>query len=184
MDDPAEIELLNQAKAGDRVAFERALKPHLPTLFGYSRAICGDYHVAQDVVQETALIAFRNLNHLFAETDFATWLRAIARRQALAARRKLARLGLGIVEEAVEAVYQDPSPAATASRRAALQKCLEALGGRLGQVIRGHYFQGSKLAELADAMAMKVNAVKQLLYRARLSLRDCIRERLRLEQMG
>jgi len=184
MEDAAEIEVLNQAKAGDRAAFECALKPHLPMLFAYSRVICGDYHMAQDVVQETALIAFRNLNHLFPEADFATWLRAIARRQALAARRKLTRVGLGIVEEALEAVYQDPTPTATASRQVALQKCLEALGGRLSQVIQGHYFQGSKLSELADAMAMKVNAVKQLLYRARLSLRDCIRERLRLEQGG
>ena len=110
--------------------------------------------------------------------------RAIARRQALAARRKLARLDLGIVGEALESVYQDPTPAAAAPRREALQKCLELLSGRLAQVIQGHYFAGSKLAELADALAMTVNAVKQLLYRARLTLRNCIRERLRLEQVG
>jgi len=184
MDSPTESDLLNQAKAGDVAAFEHALRAHLPMLFAYSRAICGDYHTAQDVVQETALIAFRNLEHLFPEADFATWLRAIARRQAQAARRRLARLELGIVEEALESVYQDPTPAATEPRREALQKCLEALGTRLAQVIRGHYFHGAKLAELAAAMAMKTNAVKQLLFRARLSLRDCVRERLRLEQVG
>jgi len=182
MDSPTESELLNQAKAGNRKAFERALVPHLPMLFAYSRAIGGDYHTAQDVVQEPALIAFRNLEHLFPEVDFAIWLRAIARRQALAARRKLARLDLGIVEETLESVYQDPT--LTALRREALLKCLEALGGRMAQVIRGHYFEGAKLLELAAEMTMKTNAVKQLLFRARLNLRDCIRERLRLEQVG
>src|SRR6266850_2558088 len=34
-------------------------------IFAYSRAIFSDYHAAQDVVQETAIIAFRNLKHLF-----------------------------------------------------------------------------------------------------------------------
>ena len=80
--------LLARAKKGDAIAFEHLIAPHLPMLFAYSRAICLDFHAAQDVVQESAIIAFRNLNHLFPEADFSTWLRAIARRQALEARRK------------------------------------------------------------------------------------------------
>ena len=79
--------------------------PHLAALLAYSRAICGDFHAAQDVVQETALIAYRNLDRFFAEADFATWLKAIARRQALAARRKLGRHRLA-AEELLEAVYE------------------------------------------------------------------------------
>lgn len=183
MDDQGDNELREQARPGHPDAFERALNPHLPMLFAYSRAICGDHHTAQDVVQETALIAFRNLHHLFPEADFATWLRAIARRQALAARRKLSRVQLGLVEEAIEVVFEDSTPDATAAQREALQRCLELLGGRLAEVVRGHYFHGAKVAELADRLTMNANAVKQLLYRARQSLRECIRERLRVEQL-
>ena len=58
MDSPSEPDVVDTAKA-DAAEFERGLLPHLPMLFAYSRAICGDYHVAQDVVQQTALIAFR-----------------------------------------------------------------------------------------------------------------------------
>jgi RNA polymerase sigma-70 factor (ECF subfamily) len=184
MDGSHEMDLVAKAKAGSKAAFEAALRPHLPMLFAYCRAVCGDFHIAQDVVQETALIAFRNLHHLFPEADFATWLRAIARRRALSARRSLARLNLGLVEEAIEGVYQDPTPEATAARREALQVCLEQLHRRLADVVRGHYFQGLKLADLADQMAMNTNAVKQLLFRARQALRDCIRQRLRLEHTG
>jgi RNA polymerase sigma-70 factor, ECF subfamily len=183
MDDRDESDLLRRAKAGCRDAFESVLKPHLPTLLAYTRVICGDYHCAQDVVQETALIAYRNLHHLFPEADFATWLRSIARRQALAARRKLARLNLGLIERLIEAAYQDSTPEATASQREALEKCLPHLNGRLAEAIRGHYFQGSKLSDLATNLSMNVNAVKQLLYRARQSLRDCILKRIRAEKL-
>lgn len=182
MDVGNETELLNQCKAGSAEAFEILLQPHLPSLFAYSRAICGDFHLAQDVVQETALIAFRNINHLFPEADFATWLRAIARRQALSARRKLNKLILQ-PQEVIEAVYQDPTPAAGSARQEALVECLSLLGSRMGQVVRGHYFEGLKLAEVAAALEISANAAKQLLYRARLSLQDCMRKRFRLEDV-
>jgi len=52
-----ETRLLKAAQGGDPKAFERVLRPHLPMLFAYSRAICGDFHAAEDVVQETAQIA-------------------------------------------------------------------------------------------------------------------------------
>lgn len=175
MDD--EAELLRRAKGGDVSAFTLLLSPHLPTLLAYSRAICGDFHAAQDVVQETALVAFKNLDHLFPEVDFGVWLRAIARRQALAARRKLTRVPL-LTDGILETVYEDANPAEDNVYGEKLSQCLEVLSGRMKQVIRGHYFQGTSLAKLATDMDMSANAAKQLLYRARLWLRDCIEKRL------
>jgi RNA polymerase sigma-70 factor (ECF subfamily) len=177
-----EMDLLAQARSGNVAAFESALVPHLPMLFAYSRAICRDYHLAQDVVQETALIAFRNLHHLFPEAEFASWLKAIARRQALAAARKATRLNPR-TEEALEAAYADPMPEALAAEREALARCLEALDTRAGRLVRGHYFEGQKLAHLAAALGMKLNTVKTVLYRARLGLQECVERRLALENI-
>src|SRR4029450_1516158 len=117
-----EAALLAGAKKGDAASFERLVTPYLPMLFAYSRAICLDFHAAQDVVQETAIIAFRNLNHLFPEADFSTWLRAIARRQALEARSKLHRFAR-FAEEAVERAYEDPAPVEVSARRKLLGEC-------------------------------------------------------------
>lgn len=177
MDTARENELLTRAKAGELGAFEEAVKPHLPMLFAYSRAICGDFHAAQDVVQESVLIAYRKLEHFFPEADFATWLRAIARREALNARKRLTRLGL-MTEETIERYYQDSAADLGSPERDALAHCLELLGGRMLRVIRGFYFDGRPLAELAAGMDQTVAAIKQLLYRARLTLRDCVERRL------
>lgn len=186
MDDVAaneESRLLDQARSGDADAFERVLSPYLPMLLAYSRAICGDYHTAQDVVQNTALIAYRNLNHLFPEADFAAWLKAIARRQALAARRSLTRVKL-LADDLLERAYEDPSPSATGPYLEALTRCLEALGGRMAEVVQAHYFQGAKLAAAAEKLELSASAAKQLLYRARLRLRDCVQDRLGVEHSG
>jgi RNA polymerase sigma-70 factor (ECF subfamily) len=177
-----EAGLLARAKKGDAPVFELLLTPYLPMLFAYSRAICGDYHAAQDVVQETAIIAFRNLGHLFPEADFSTWLRAIARRQALEARRKLHRLAR-FEEEAIERTYQDPSPASVTVQRMLLVDCIRGLGDKVQTIVRDHYFRGSKLTEVAARLKMSVAAVKQLLYRARKLLEECVKKRQGAEQM-
>lgn len=176
-----DFDLLARAKRGDAEAFELLVTPHLAMLFAYSRAICTDYHAAQDVVQETAIIAFRNLEHLFPEVDFCTWLRAIARRQALEARRKLHRFPK-FAEDALERVYQDPAAPAVLAQRRLLNDCIRALGERVQDVIREHYFRGSGLSEVATRLKTSVAAVKQLLYRARKMLEECVKKRLSLEQ--
>jgi RNA polymerase sigma-70 factor, ECF subfamily len=180
MHDEPEVRLIEAAKRGDTDAFAEAVRPHLPMLLAYSRAVCGDFHLAQDVVQETALIAFRNLQHLFPEADFSSWLKAIARRQALAARRKSQRLTTW-TDEALEAAYADPTPEATAPQRDALVRCLEGLDAETGRIVRSHYFDGLALAALASTLGMNLNTVKTTLYRARLRLLECVERRLRTE---
>ncbi len=176
-----ENDILRRARAGDREAFERLILPHLPMLMAYCRTICGDYHAAQDAVQETALIAYRKLHLYFGEADFASWLKAIARREALSARRKTRRAAAA-GEEIIEAAFDDPSPEAAAHEREALRKCLEALAlhnERGARVVRAHYFDGSPLAEIARAMAANLNTVKTILHRARLSLEECVQRKRR-----
>lgn len=176
----SETRLIAAAKGGDPEAFERALRPHLPMLFAYSRAICGDYHAAEDVVQETAQISYRKLNFLIPEADFAGWLKAIARRQSLAARRKLDRSAL-VAEDLIEKIYQDPAPASGDDRGAALSECLNKLSGRAADAVRAHYFDGIKLTDLAERFDSNPPAIRQLLHRARLALMDCVRRRLGVE---
>jgi RNA polymerase sigma-70 factor, ECF subfamily len=180
MGQDSESRLIVAARAGDPASFERALRPHLPMLFAYARAIVGDWHAAEDVVQETAEIAYRKLNYFIPEADFAGWLKAIARRQSLAARRKLNRSTL-VAEELIERVYQDPAPAAVGRRGEALQECVDGLEGRSAQAVKGHYFDGFKLADLASRMDMTPVALRQLLHRVRGILLDCVRRKIGVE---
>lgn len=180
MPGPGEAELIARARRGGAEAFEELARRYSAMLFAYARAVCGDHHAAFDVVQQTLLIAYRKLDLFFPEADFGTWLRSIARREALDVRRQIGR-SRAITLEAVEAYYQDPDPPEASPRRRALAECVGSLEGRAGRVVRSHYYEGVKIPELARSAGMTAPAVKQLLYRARLALRECVRRRLSLE---
>ena len=175
--DTSEDELIRRAQAGDTEAFDQVFAPYLPMLLAYCRALCADYHYAQDAVQETAVVAFRNLSRFFPESDFAAWLKAIARRQALAAGRRWRRL-TRISERLVEEVYEEPTDAEGLARRAALTRCLQKLPDQMGAVVRSHYFEGNPLAAVAKRLQLSLSAAKVTLFRAREKLRECTRRQL------
>lgn len=179
-----ELELIARAKAGDAYAFEQAVSIHLPMLLAYSKMIVGDFHIAQDVVQQTLLVAHRKLNLFFDEADFKSWLRAIANREARDSRKRRVRLGSkcsSLIETAMDSLYtESDGPESTPIGRA-LGECLQALKGRMSQIVQAHYFQGKRLDEIAPFMGITVNATKQLLYRVRQGLRVCIQRKLGTE---
>jgi len=75
-------------------AFAILAAEHRPMLLAYARALCyGDGHAAEDVVQETLLVACRRLAEFRVENDghFGRWLRGIARNKALEAHRAAGR---------------------------------------------------------------------------------------------
>lgn len=180
MTGPDEEHLLTEAKAGSSDAFERLVARYLPKLLAYSWAICGDYHAAQDALQESLLIAYDKLGHYEAGTDLLSWLRAITRHCSLSARRRLSKTA-PVTEEAIERLYDTPASEAISYESEALSKCLQSLGGSFQRVVRDHYYGGMALSDIAAATGTTVNAVKQALYRARLALRDCVRRRLGTE---
>lgn len=180
---PNEAELVALAKGGDKEAFEQLLVPHLTTLVAYCQTICGDSHLAEDVVQETSLIAFRKLNLFFPEADFFSWLKAIARREALFARRRRGGSPKVPVEDLVEAAYEEPGRREATREELALARCLELLPERSRRVVRSHYFEDSRLPPIAEVMRISLSTVKWVLYRARLSLLDCVEGRLKGESI-
>ena len=181
-DETEQARLIALAKGGDARAFGRLVEQFLPMMYAYARALCGDHHAAEDAVQESAVIAFRKLEHFFDESDFGTWLRAITRRKALEARRRLRRPTL-LVEEVIEAYYSRPErPAENTARLEALRGCLEEAPDRLRRTVRAHYFEGMRLDRIAAQQETTEAAVKQFLYRARRLLADCVRRRLEVSE--
>jgi RNA polymerase sigma-70 factor (ECF subfamily) len=69
---------LQSARAGDRQAFERLVQPHMDRLRALTYRVLGHPEDAADVVQETLLRAFRQLDGFRGEASFSTWLSHIA----------------------------------------------------------------------------------------------------------
>jgi len=85
-----EANLVRSAQRGDRAAFEELVRRTSRLVFARLYLETGDTHQAEDLLQETLLTAFRNLDQLTEPDKFRAWLLRIAQNQAIdSARRKL-----------------------------------------------------------------------------------------------
>ena len=57
----AERGLVEQAMAGDGLAFRRLVEPHLPMLLRVAARVAGSRELAEDAVQETLTLAYQRL---------------------------------------------------------------------------------------------------------------------------
>jgi RNA polymerase sigma-70 factor, ECF subfamily len=71
----------SSAVSARRQSFERIVAPYRDDLFRYVFWLCRDPDLADDVVQETMLRAFKSLESLEDEAASKTWLLTIARRE-------------------------------------------------------------------------------------------------------
>jgi RNA polymerase sigma-70 factor, ECF subfamily len=85
-----DLELVSRARSGDTAAFGTLVERHRHAVFRAALAALGSPDEADDVAQEACVLAFRKLAHFRGEASFKTWLLAIAWRQALTRRRRLA----------------------------------------------------------------------------------------------
>lgn len=83
----SEEALVQSAKAGDRGAFEELVRRTSRLVFARLYLEVGDTHRAEDLLQETLLIAFRSLKDLSEARAFRGWLMTIAQRVAIDAVR-------------------------------------------------------------------------------------------------
>jgi len=172
----------------NRAELESLVRIHQARIYRYARYLGCDPALAEDVVQETFLAAFRSGK--IPETDVAAqaaWLRGIARNMFL---RQCRRSRTSPVLADSSLLDQAESAWAAKFLRGgdgfdyveALRECLGELAPPERLVIEQRYAQKTPRTEMARQAGMTENGVKSLLRRIRAALADCIRRRLKLEQ--
>ena len=75
------------AGLGDRAAFETIVLRYGPALYGYVRRMIRDQNAVDDVVQETFVAAWRQIDGYRGEATLKTWLFRICERKVSDSRR-------------------------------------------------------------------------------------------------
>lgn len=148
-----------------------------------------DRPLAEDIVQETFLIAYRKIATLKKEAAFGPWLRGIARFEVYSALRRRGRELLlePDVFEGMEDVFRslEKNEADTWQERFQLvRECFEALPEKLREVCRLHYFEDQSARHAADLLKIALGAVLKRLERARDAIRECVERRLKMEDLN
>jgi RNA polymerase sigma-70 factor (ECF subfamily) len=175
--------LLEKAKAGDETALSRAFEKYrrrLAVLVHFKlRPGANDFSEVEDVVQETCLRAFRDLDHFTYQSpgSFLRWLSAIADHVIVDRVRYAGRARRAADEVPFRSPSnpQGPEPAdtRTPSRLFAQQEAVERLLDRLAalpeeyrQAIVMAKIEGLSTAEMAERLGKSREAVALLVYRA------------------
>lgn len=167
-----------------RELFEVLIREHGDVLLASIRATAGAEH-AEDIFQDTVLVAWRRLADYDRTRPFGPWLRGIARMIALDQASRRGRVQLAS-PEVIEQIEQDlrafeqwnGSAAEVAftfrERLASLDDCLSRLSAQQSEVIRAVYRDSFTIASIARTTGENEETLKKRLQRARALLADCL----------
>jgi RNA polymerase sigma-70 factor (ECF subfamily) len=158
--------------------FVDLMTQHQGRLYGYVLSLSGDPDVANDVLQETNIVLWKQWRQFELGSNFKAWSFRIAHFQFMAYRQKRLRDKVLFSDEllaslASEAMVVDERHE---EQTAALEKCLELLPQRSRAAIHLRYADQLNVGEMARQLGRNVNAVYQILFRARQSLIECVQK--------
>ena len=149
-------------------------------------ALTPNWQDAEEIMQQVRIRIWQDFDQYDPAKPFGSWARAIAYYLTLAFRKERSRqrefFSERILEEvslAYEAVAENAN-----ERRAALARCLEKLGEEKRHVVEEYYLSAEPAQRIADRLSMSPNALRQLLFRIRKTLFNCVERAVQSEMQG
>ncbi|MGH2862722.1 MAG: RNA polymerase sigma factor [Solirubrobacteraceae bacterium] len=179
----ADTALVEGARSGDRLAFERLVIRHADRLHAVIRLLLDNDQDAEDVTQEAFLRAWRAIGNFQGESQFFTWLCRIGINEAnrRAAKTRSRGRTTSLDEHPVEPADDRPGPARTLVHddlRRALERAVRNLRPEYRAPLVLRDIEGLSTTQAAEILGVGEAAFKSRLHRARLTIRDAIRDYL------
>lgn len=153
---------------GDRRAFEQLVRRNQGMVRAQLRRLLhGDEAAADDLAQETFMLAWRKLDQFRGEARFSSWLYRIAYTCFLQARRTPARHD-GVDDETME---QLPAPARAIDLQLDLERAMQRLSSAEQAVLLHCVQLGLSHEEAAYVLAMPLGTVKTHAMRGKAKLK-------------
>jgi RNA polymerase sigma factor (sigma-70 family) len=177
MDD---AELVRQARAGNRLAFESLARRWTTRVMAVCHARLGRRDAVEDMAQETLLRGLRALPTLSDPARFGPWLCGIAARTCLdwlkaGARSEIAMTSLGdaVVHALPDASRQQPGEAhADRDEVCRLMHEVEKLPEEYREVLLHYYYGEYTYQELGEVLGVSAATINARLTKARKMLRE------------
>jgi RNA polymerase sigma factor (sigma-70 family) len=168
--------LVAASLTGDLASFGRLVSRHQAAVSGVAYSICGDFAASEDLAQAAFVAAWKQLPELHEPARFRAWACGIARMLSLNYVRRRARHSLDAADPVSENLSHDePSPresATTAEEKALLWRTLEKLPENYREPLVLFYREQKSITQVAAALELSEDVVKQRLSRGRILLRD------------
>lgn len=176
----SDIELVREARAGDKTAFERLVERSEASVRRLALKMTGNPEVTGELVQEAMLQAYLSLPLLRNEASFKSWFYGITLnivRGYLRENIQTRRLASFPDDHAHLHEPDGYNPPDLAEKRELYQRILLAIGQLSPgnrEAIRLYYFEELGLTQIAAVLDISLTAVKGRLHKARLALKEKI----------
>lgn len=168
------------SEADRTTEFLTLLTQHDRVLGIHVHALVNSSADADDILQQTKLIMWREFAQFERGTNFLAWARKIAFHQILTYRRSKKKEHLPLEEDVLEALHHEVSRLADThdDRREALQSCLHKLPTEHRQLVLLRYYEDLEVEQVAEKIRSTAGAVYRALSRVRFTLLECVEKEL------
>lgn len=135
------------------------------SVWRYCYRLAGSQHDAEDLLQESLLVAFVKLPQLRNQDAFKGWMFSIVRSKFLKGKRRLGKAA------DVNVSALDNLPQENSELGVEIQAAIGRLPEAQREILSLFYLSGLSLEETGQALGIPGRAVKQRLFRARAALR-------------
>ena len=153
--------------------YENLVHAYSSWLYRYAYWICGDRTIAEDLVQETFLRAWRFLDSLKEEAAAKSWLTTIVRRENA---RRFERKQFDYSDVEMDTLPATQSDFDARPEVVALRIALKQLPANYREPLILQVIEGYILEDIAEIMSLPRNTVATRLHRARQKLKQQLEE--------
>ena len=170
-----DAQLIQRVLDGDDTAFSELVRKYQRSVHALAWRKIGDFHIAEDITQETFLKAYQRLSTLKEPQSFASWLYVITANHCNTWLRKN-RFRTQSLEDTSSAqleranysgyVIEENERMTVETQREIVKKLLTKLKESDRTVITLYYFGGMTYEEISRFLGVSVGAIKNRVYRA------------------
>ena len=177
----SDVQLIHRILSGDDEAFSTLVQRHRKSVHALVWRKIGDFHIAEEITQDTFLRVYKSLKTLKDPNLFAGWLYVIANRLCInwseknnPAIQSLEDTPIEEIEESAYTHYLSEQREVEASDRYCeiAQKLLQKLPESERTVMTLHYLGEMTVKEIAKFLGVSVNTIKSRIRRARARLQN------------
>lgn len=172
---------------------EKLVNQHSEELFNWAFHKTSSVSMAEDLVQDSFLVAAEKIDSFRGESSAKTWLFSILNHKIIDFYRKKTNKNVSFEDESLSAFFdsdgswlQHKQPKQwqeeethlldDADFQIILQKCLEALPPKWNTCVKLKYLSEKKGHDICQEIGIAPTNFWQIVHRAKLQLRDCIEE--------
>jgi len=173
-DNLSDKQVIERVLNGDKDSYGILVDRYAGLVYRLALNILADCDAAEDVTQETLMIAYENLQCLKNPSSFASWIAVITKNQCHKVRRKKGANTLVsldyLVDIGIEPGDHGNSPSLDKEMAIALRRIVTKLPKKYREILDLRYAEGFSYKKLSDFLGITMSAVKSRLYHAKKEL--------------